>query len=184
MTAADEESGRGRLGQRGGARLCRAASPRRIADWIRNPFMLGEGAKRRPVRPEDILVLVRRRGDLASLIVARLHAEGVPVAGVDRLALSAPLAVQDLLAAARFAVQPLDDLNLGALLVSPLFGWTQDELFAASFRREGSAWLHIRGEKLQFEANPQLLSDDPRRPPRAAPPWRIMPPPTPSSRRS
>ncbi|HYG47386.1 MAG TPA: double-strand break repair helicase AddA [Allosphingosinicella sp.] len=132
---------------------------RQIAAWLRNPFMLGEGAKRRPVRPEDILVLVRRRGDLASLIVARLHAEGVPVAGVDRLALSAPLAVQDLLAAARFAVQPLDDLNLGALLVSPLFGWTQDELFAASFRREGALWPHIRGEKLQFEANPGLLRD-------------------------
>jgi ATP-dependent helicase/nuclease subunit A len=129
-----------------------------IAAWIRNPFMLGEGAKRRPVRPEDILVLVRRRGDLASLIVARLHAEGVPVAGVDRLALSAPLAVRDLLAAARFAIQPLDDLNLGALLVSPLFGWTQDELFAASFRRQGPLWLHIRNEKLRFEANPQLLT--------------------------
>ncbi|HLL30972.1 MAG TPA: UvrD-helicase domain-containing protein, partial [Allosphingosinicella sp.] len=130
-----------------------------IAAWIRNPFMLGEGTKRRPVRPEDILVLVRRRGDLASLIVARLHAEGVPVAGVDRLALSAPLAVRDLLAAARFVVQPLDDLNLAALLVSPLFGWTQDELFAASFRREGPLWPHIRGEKLQFEANPRLLSE-------------------------
>ncbi|MGZ8345089.1 MAG: UvrD-helicase domain-containing protein, partial [Allosphingosinicella sp.] len=129
----------------------------RIADWIRNPFMLGQESKRRPVRPEDILILVRRRGDLASLIVARLHAEGVPVAGVDRLALSAPLAVQDLLAAARFAIQPLDDLNLGALLVSPLFGWTQDALFAASFRREGPLWLHLRGEKLRFEANPRLL---------------------------
>ena len=129
-----------------------------IAAWIRNPFLLGKGAKRRPVRPEDILVLVRRRGDLASLIVARLHAEGVPVAGIDRLALSAPLAVRDLLAAARFAVQPLDDLNLGALLVSPLFGWTQDELFAASFRREGPLWLAIRGEKLRFQANPQLLT--------------------------
>jgi ATP-dependent helicase/nuclease subunit A len=128
-----------------------------IAAWIRNPFMLGEGSKRRPVRPEDILILVRRRGDLASLIVARLHAEGVPVAGIDRLALSAPLAVRDLLAAARFAVQPLDDLNLGALLVSPLFGWTQDELFAAAFGREGPLWLNIRGEKLRFEANPQLL---------------------------
>jgi ATP-dependent helicase/nuclease subunit A len=128
-----------------------------IAAWIRNPFMLGEGSKRRPVRPEDILVLVRRRGDLASLIVARLHAEGVPVAGIDRLALSAPLAVRDLLAAARFAIQPLDDLNLGALLVSPLFGWSQDELFDAAFRREGPLWTSIRGEKLRFEANPQLV---------------------------
>lgn len=131
---------------------------RQIADWIRNPFMLGTGAKRRPVRPEDILVLVRRRGDLASLIVARLHAEQVPVAGVDRLALSAPLAVQDLLAAARFAIQPLDDLNLGALLVSPLFGWTQDQLFAASFGRDGPLWHALRGEKLRSEANPQHLN--------------------------
>ncbi|HEX8223083.1 MAG TPA: double-strand break repair helicase AddA [Allosphingosinicella sp.] len=125
---------------------------RQIASWIRNPFLLGEGAKRRPLRPEDILVLVRRRGDLASLIVARLHAEGVPVAGVDRLALSAPLAVQDLLAAMRFAAQPLDDLNLGALLVSPLFGWSQDELFEASFRREGPLWPHIRGGKGRLSA--------------------------------
>ncbi|HEX8573717.1 MAG TPA: double-strand break repair helicase AddA [Allosphingosinicella sp.] len=132
---------------------------RQIASWIRNPFLIGEGSKRRPVRPEDMLVLVRRRGDLASLIVARLHAEGVPVAGVDRLALSAPLAVRDLLAAARFAVQPLDDLNLGALLVSPLFGWSQDDLFAAAFRREGALWPHLRGEKLQFEANPQRLRE-------------------------
>jgi ATP-dependent helicase/nuclease subunit A len=130
---------------------------RQVARWIANPFMLGEGTKRRPVRPEDILILVRRRGDLASLIVARLHAEGVPVAGIDRLALSAPLAVQDLLAAIRFAAQPLDDLNLGALLVSPLFGWTQDELFAASFGREGPLWPHIRAENPRFEAKPQLL---------------------------
>jgi ATP-dependent helicase/nuclease subunit A len=117
---------------------------RQIRRWLDTPFMLGEGGKRRPVRPEDILILVRRRGDLAALIVARLHAEKVPVAGVDRLALSAPLAVQDLLAAARFAVQPLDDLNLAALLVSPLFGWSQDQLFEASFGREGALWPHLR----------------------------------------
>ncbi|HYD37611.1 MAG TPA: double-strand break repair helicase AddA [Allosphingosinicella sp.] len=132
---------------------------RQVGQWIRNPFLLGEGARRRPVRPEDILILVRRRGDLASLIVARLHAEGVPVAGVDRLALSAPLAVRDLLAAVRFAVQPLDDLNLGALLVSPLFGWSQDELFAASFRREGPLWPHIRDGESRLAA---IVRDLPR----------------------
>ena len=66
------------------------------------------------------------------------------MAGVDRLLLSAPLAVQDLLAAARFAAQPLDDLNLAGLLVSPLFGWSQDELFAAAHGRDGPLWPHIR----------------------------------------
>jgi len=51
--------------------------------------------------------------DLAALLVARLHAEGVPVAGVDRLLLSAPLAVQDLLAAARFAALGVTSIWLG-----------------------------------------------------------------------
>ncbi|MEA3034356.1 MAG: ATP-dependent helicase/nuclease subunit [Sphingomonadales bacterium] len=116
---------------------------RQVRAWLGNPFML-EG-KKRPVRPEDILILVRRRGDLAALIVARLHAEGVPVAGVDRLLLTAPLAVRDLLAAIRFAVQPLDDLNLASLLVSPLFGWDQDHLFAAAYGRDGaSLWPRVR----------------------------------------
>jgi ATP-dependent helicase/nuclease subunit A len=115
---------------------------RQIRHWLDHPFHVA--AKGRPLRPEDILILVRRRGDLASLVVARLYAEGVPVAGVDRLLLSAPLAVQDLLAAARFAIQPLDDLNLASLLVSPLFRWSQDELYRAAFGRTGALWPHIR----------------------------------------
>ncbi|HEV2866212.1 MAG TPA: double-strand break repair helicase AddA, partial [Allosphingosinicella sp.] len=115
---------------------------KQIRAWLDRPFYLE--SKGRALRPEDILILVRRRGDLASLLVARLHAEQVPVAGVDRLLLSAPLAVQDLLAAARFAVQPLDDLNLASLLVSPLFGWSQDQLYAASAGREGALWPHLR----------------------------------------
>ena len=123
-------------------RLYAGKVARQVKHWLDSPFLL-EG-KNRPIRPEDILILVRRRGDLASLLVARLHAEGVPVAGVDRLLLTAPLAVQDLLAAARFAVQPLDDLNLASLLVSPLFGWSQDALFAARFDRPGTLLSGLR----------------------------------------
>ncbi len=115
---------------------------RQVRAWLDRPFQVE--SRGRPLRPEDILILVRRRGDLAALLVARLHAEGVPVAGVDRLLLSAPLAVQDLLAAARFAAQPLDDLNLASLLVSPLFGWSQDDLFAAAHGRKGALWPHLR----------------------------------------
>jgi ATP-dependent helicase/nuclease subunit A len=39
-----------------------ACLARQIKAWIDQPFALGQGAKRRPVRPEDILILVRRRG--------------------------------------------------------------------------------------------------------------------------
>jgi ATP-dependent helicase/nuclease subunit A len=109
---------------------------RQIRAWIdERLWVAGKG---RPVRPEDILVLVRKRGALAGLIVARLHAEGVPVAGVDRLRLDAPLAVRDLMAALRFAAQPEDDLTLAALLVSPLFGLSQDDLYRIGFGRPGT----------------------------------------------
>jgi ATP-dependent helicase/nuclease subunit A len=93
----------------------------------------------------DIMILLRRRGDLASLIVARLYAAGVPVAGIDRLRLGQPLAVQDLIAAIRFALQPLDDLTCAALLVSPLCGWTQEELLRYGHRLDRrSLWPHLR----------------------------------------
>jgi ATP-dependent helicase/nuclease subunit A len=111
---------------------------RQVRDWLREPLWLaGRG---RALRPEDVLILVRKRGDLASLIVARLHAESVPVAGVDRLRLDAPLAVRDLMAAIRFVLQPQDDLNLASLLVSPLFGLSQDDLYQVGFNRTGSLW--------------------------------------------
>jgi ATP-dependent helicase/nuclease subunit A len=98
----------------------------------------------RPLTPGDILVLVRSRGELASLIVARLFAAGVPVAGLDRLHLHEPLAVQDLLAAVKFAVQPDDDLSLACLLVSPLLGWDQEQLRALAYGRKGSLWRELR----------------------------------------
>ncbi|WP_156678792.1 double-strand break repair helicase AddA [Sphingomonas profundi] len=115
---------------------------RQIRAWLDDPFRIA--GKGRDLRPEDILILVRSRGALASLIVARLHAEGVPVAGVDRLRLTAPLAVRDLLAAIRFALQPADDLSLASLLVSPLFGVSQDDLYRIGFGRPGTLWDALR----------------------------------------
>ncbi|MEO5866061.1 MAG: double-strand break repair helicase AddA [Sphingomonas sp.] len=116
----------------------------RIALWIRRAIA-AETPKRdgTPLRPEDVMILVKRRGELASLIVARLYAEGVAVAGIDRLRLNAPLAAQDLLAAIRFVLQPEDDLSLANLLVSPLIGWSQEQLMAAAPRGSLSLWRHL-----------------------------------------
>ena len=122
----------------------------RIAEQVRQwvsleqPFVLEKG-ERRHAGPGDIMVLVRKRKELASQIVAKLHAKGVPVAGVDRLRLGAPLAVKDLMAALRFAAQPLDDLSLANLLSSPLIGWTQDDILAHVPRGPKiRLWDHLR----------------------------------------
>ncbi|MBB4859826.1 ATP-dependent helicase/nuclease subunit A [Novosphingobium chloroacetimidivorans] len=126
-----------------------------VKAWM-NPsgpgFRLHKGGERR-AGPGDVMVLVRKRKELAGLIVARLHALGVPVAGVDRLRLGAPLAVKDLVAALRFAAQPLDDLNLANLLVSPLIGWSQEALLAHGYREPGpkrALWAHMRASSDPF----------------------------------
>jgi ATP-dependent helicase/nuclease subunit A len=115
---------------------------KQVKRWLDDKLWLG--GQGRALRPEDVLILVRSRGELAALLVARLHKEGVPVAGVDRLMLTDPLAVQDLLAALRFALQPEDDLNLASLLVSPLGGWSQERLYEAATERRGSLWSVLR----------------------------------------
>ncbi|GAA4015966.1 double-strand break repair helicase AddA [Sphingomonas swuensis] len=112
----------------------------RIAALIEEAPLLA--STRRPLTAGDILVLLRTR-NLAGLLVARLAEHGVPTAGVDRLTLSKPLAVRDLLSAMQFAVQPLDDLNLAALLVSPLVGWSQDELYGLAHGDRARLWVEL-----------------------------------------
>jgi ATP-dependent helicase/nuclease subunit A len=124
------------------ARQYADALAERIRDLVEEaPYL---PSAQRSLTPGDILVLVRSRGELASLIVARLFSARVPVAGVDRLHLHEPLAVQDLLAAVKFAVQPNDDLSLACLLVSPLIGWDQDLLRSLAYDRKGSLWRELR----------------------------------------
>jgi ATP-dependent helicase/nuclease subunit A len=139
------------------ARQYAEALAERIRDLVREAPVIASTGK--PLTPGDILVLVRSRGELASLIVARLFSAGVPVAGVDRLHLHEPLAVQDLLAAVKFAVQPDDDLSLACLLVSPLIGWDQDQLRELAYGRKSSLWRELRQRSSDFANEHQALSE-------------------------
>ena len=139
-------------------RLYAGALALQIKQWLDEAPVLD--STKRPLSAGDILVLVRSRGELASLIVARLFEQGVPVAGIDRLHLQKPLAVQDLIAAVAFAVQPLDDLALANLLVSPLIGWDQERLAKLAIGRTGALWTALgakAGETPEFgQAREQL----------------------------
>lgn len=105
-------------------------------------------ASGKPLTPGDIMVLFRKRTEVASLLVARLHTLNVPVSGIDRMHIGEQLAVQDLVSAIRFALQPQDDLSLASLLVSPLLGWTQQQLLDHGYRCERiSLWQHLRRDE-------------------------------------
>jgi ATP-dependent helicase/nuclease subunit A len=136
---------------------------RRIARQVRGLIERGTA------RSGDVLVLVRQRGPLFEAIIRALKQEGVAVAGADRLVLTEHIAVMDLMALADALLLPQDDLALATVLRSPLFGFSDDELFAVAWKRDASlraALASKAGEDKKFAdaaAGLDELAQDARR---------------------
>ena len=91
----------------------------------------------RAATPGDFLILVRRRDALVGAITSALKGAGVPVAGLDRMVLTAPQAVSDLLALCDALLLPEDNLAFGQFLVSPLGGLSDESLMDLALERRG-----------------------------------------------
>jgi ATP-dependent helicase/nuclease subunit A len=100
--------------------------------------MTGHAGSRRPLRYGDVLVLVRRRGNVFDAVIQALKHAGIPVAGADRLKLTEHIAIIDLMNLADALLLPQDDLALAVALKSPLFGLDDDDLFKLARDRKGS----------------------------------------------
>ena len=100
--------------------------------------MTGRQGNRRRLIYGDVMVLVRRRGNLFDAVIQALKHAGVPVAGADRLKLTEHIAIIDLMNLADALLLPQDDLALAVALKSPLFNLAEDELFTLARDRKGS----------------------------------------------
>jgi ATP-dependent helicase/nuclease subunit A len=124
------------------ARLARAIAAT-IAQWLTAGERLE--ARDRPLRPGDVMVLVRRRNEFVGELLRALKQRNVPVAGADRLVLTEQLAVRDLMALGRFLLLPEDDLTLAAVLKSPLFDIAEEVLFDLCYARDkDTLWNRLR----------------------------------------
>jgi ATP-dependent helicase/nuclease subunit A len=98
-----------------------------VDGWLRQSDVLrGRG---RAVLPDDIIILVRKRGAFMERLTGALKRLNLPVAGMDRFALTSHIAVQDMMALGRAVLMPEDDLSLAAVMKSPLLGLDEDDLF-------------------------------------------------------
>jgi ATP-dependent helicase/nuclease subunit A len=132
----------------------------RVAAWLDGKHKLP--SRDRPVRAGDIMILLWRRAPFAAEIIRQLKARGVPVAGADRITLTEQISVMDLMALGRFVLLPEDDLNLAALLRSPLGGFSDDDLETLCVGRSGGVWSELvrrKDEAGVFGAAHGLLSD-------------------------
>jgi len=148
---------------RTGADSARAQLGRQVAAEIR--AMIDAGVRiedkglRRAVHEGDFLILVRGRKDgLFEALIRSCKLEGLQIAGADRLLLTDELAVQDVLALLSFLNTPEDDLSLAAVLRSPLFGLSEDQLFRLAHGRKGYLWQQVREAKA-FPKVLEILGD-------------------------
>lgn len=126
---------------------------KKISEWITGGEILP--SYDRPIQAGDIMILVKSRSAFVDQVVRTLKSLNIPVSGVDRMKLDAQLVVQDLLAMARFCLFPDDDLTLACVLKSPFLGWSEEDLFALAYQREGSLWQEMA------EFNKERLKDLP-----------------------
>jgi len=115
-----------------------------IRNWLNDKNRILHSYDRQ-VEPKDIMILLRTRNQFLDQLVRALKIRNIPVSGVDRMVLNDQLVVQDLCAAADFALLPDDSLNLAGLLKSPFIGIDEQTLFDLSYnRKNNSLWDQLR----------------------------------------
>ncbi len=132
-----------------------------IQRMIREERLPDDRGGSRPVDPGDILVLVRSRSELFHELIRACKARDIPIAGADQLRIGAELAVKDLTALLSFLATPEDDLSLAAVLRSPLFGWSEDDLFRLAHYRGKNKflWRALSEQSEQYSATLETLHD-------------------------
>ncbi|MBT0957712.1 double-strand break repair helicase AddA [Alphaproteobacteria bacterium KMM 3653] len=114
----------------------------------------------RRITEGDVLILVQRRADLFHEILRACKSAGLRVAGADRVKLHEELAVRDILSLLSFLLTPEDDLALAEALKSPLFGWSEQQLFdLAAHRGDRLLWPTLRGQKDKHPETVALIQD-------------------------
>ena len=88
-----------------------------------------ELVKNENVSPEDIMILVQRRGPFVDLLSGALKKRGVNIAGNDRVKLPEFSAIKDMLYLIRFCIDTKDDYSLCCVLKSPFYRLKERDIF-------------------------------------------------------
>lgn len=84
-------------------------------------------------QPQDIMILLTKRGELMRYIISSFRKRGIPIANPDKSELSKDIIIQDLLAVAKFVLLPIDEFNLAYLLKSPFVGLSEEKVHDLCF---------------------------------------------------
>lgn len=113
-----------------------------IRSWIDEKKILP--SRDRPIKPGDIMILVKSRGTMVERLSRALKDANIPVSGADRMVLENQLVIEDMLTLAETALLQEDDLSLACVLKSPFINMDEDTLRDLCFDRAGTLWDALR----------------------------------------
>ncbi|MBV0899518.1 MAG: UvrD-helicase domain-containing protein [Wolbachia endosymbiont of Fragariocoptes setiger] len=115
----------------------------KIHSWLSNGRILE--TKGRHIEPRDIIILIRQRNVLVDYIISELKKANIPVIGRDYFRIMDHIVTQDLVALAEFLLLQVNDLALANTLKSPLFNFSEEDLFNIAYdRKKESMWERLK----------------------------------------
>ncbi len=123
---------------------------KQIQKILKNDYINDEKdkTKTKKVQPHDIMILVNQRKYINDLIpVFRKY--NIPTLGKDTITLNNNIVIKDLISLLKFSLFPYDNLSLMELLKSPLYNFTDFNLYKLS--------INIKNKEALF---PKLLQID------------------------
>lgn len=98
----------------------------------------------------EVMILVRSRNQLYRALKSSLAEQAIPFSVTETICLNEHVIFMDLLAIAKFYLEPQDDYNLASLLKSPFFSCDEEKIFALCYQR---------GDKSLYENIAELDQD-------------------------
>jgi len=105
-----------------------AFTAQRITELLDGKHMVRDGEQLRPIKPEDIVILLRSPGSVGGEFRYALECRGIPCATGDSADLLATEEIASIHALLQIISNPLQEIPLLAVLTSPMFCFTADEL--------------------------------------------------------
>ncbi len=124
----------------------------KIANYVKEQINSGRilPSTNAKISAEDFMILFRTRDDFTDEVIKALKKAEIDITGLDRIPLAEDLGVADLLAIANFVLNPENDLNLAALLKSPILRLPEQELYILAIlakKNRISLWKYLNLEK-------------------------------------
>lgn len=117
-----------------------------IYNWLSEDKRIGK--LQHSVKPQDIMILLKKRSTLQDHLVTALKMKDIPISNLAAKTFGNSIYIYDLFSVLRFILQPFDQMNLVALLKSHPFNYNDHQIFDLCQDHHYSIYLKIKNTDL------------------------------------